>query len=62
MKIKLTKQQIQAILDDPQKAEEAKLKVNDPWWLIVIKIIAYLCGLILAGVSTTSCASIVGLW
>ena len=57
MKIKLTTEQIQKIVDDPVKASEAKLKVNDPWWLIVVKVISYICGLILAGAVTTSCAA-----
>ena len=56
MKIKLTTEQIQKIVDDPAAASEAKLKVSDPWWLIVVKVIAYICGLILAGSATTSCA------
>lgn len=60
MKIKLTTEQIQKIVDDPVQAAEAKIKVNDPWWLIVIKVIAYICGLIIAGVSTTSCAVAIG--
>ena len=56
MKIKLTPQQIQKIAEDPIKASEAKIKVSDPWWIIVVKVIAYICGLILAGAATTSCA------
>lgn len=57
MKVKLTPEQIQKIVEDPVKAAEAKVKVNDPWWIIVIKVIAYICGLILAG-SATSCSAI----
>lgn len=56
MKVKLTTEQIQKIAEDPIKASEAKIKVSDPWWIIVIKVIAYICGLILAGAATTSCA------
>lgn len=56
MKVKLTTEQIQKIAEDPVKASEAKIKVTDPWWIIVIKVIAYICGLILAGAATTSCA------
>ena len=56
MKIKLTTEQIQKIAEDPVKASEAKIKVSDPWWIIVVKVIAYICGLILAGAATTSCA------
>lgn len=56
MKIKLTKAQIDEIVNDPIEAEKTKLKVSDPWWLIVVKVISYICGLILAGAATTSCA------
>lgn len=56
MKVKLTTEQIQKIVDDPIEAANAKIKVSDPWWLIVIKVISYICGLILAGAATTSCA------
>lgn len=57
MKIKLTKQQIEKIVADPEKAQEAGVKANDPWWVIVLKIIAYIIGLVLGGAVTTSCAS-----
>ena len=57
MKIKLTKQQIEEIIANPEKAQEAGIKANDPWWVIVLKVIAYLIGLILAGAVTTSCAA-----
>lgn len=61
MKVKLTKAQIQAIVDDPDKAAEAGVKANDPWWVIALKVVAYLIGLILAGAATTSCANAAGL-
>jgi hypothetical protein len=57
MKIKLTKQQIEKIVADPEKAQEAGVKANDPWWVIVLKIIAYIIGLVLGGAVTTSCAA-----
>ena len=57
MKIKLTKAQIDEILANPEKAQEAGIKTNDPWWVIVLKVIAYIIGLILAGAVTTSCAA-----
>ena len=57
MKIKLSKAQIDEILANPEKAHEAGIKTNDPWWVIVLKVIAYLIGLILAGAVTTSCAA-----
>lgn len=56
MKIKLSKQQIDSILDDPEKAQEAGVKTNDPWWVIALKVLAYLIGLLLGG-AVTSCAS-----
>lgn len=57
MKIKLTKQQIQEIIANPEKAQEAGIQTNDPWWVIVLKVLAYLIGLLLAGAATTSCAA-----
>ena len=57
MKIKLSKQQIENIVADPEKAQEAGVKTNDPWWVIVLKVIAYIIGLVLGGAVTTSCAS-----
>lgn len=56
MKIKLTKEQIEHIVADPEKAHEAGINAKDPWWVVVLKVIAYLIGLILGGVATTSCA------
>ena len=61
MKVKISNEQIQQILDDPEAARSAKVKVNDPWWLIVVKVIAYICGLILAGAGTTSCSHFMGI-
>lgn len=57
MKIKLTKQQIQEIISDPEKAQEIGIKTSDPWWVIVLKVLAYLIGLLLAGAATTSGAA-----
>ena len=57
MKIKLTKAQIEEILADPEKAQEIGIKTSDPWWVIVLKVLAYLIGLLLAGAATTSCAA-----
>lgn len=54
MKIKLTEKQINDIVEDPQKAHEAGVKVNDPWWVIVLKVLAYIIGLVVAGVGTAS--------
>jgi hypothetical protein len=57
MKIKLTKQQIESILADPYKAQETGVIASDPWWVIVLKVLAYIIGLLLGGAVTTSCAS-----
>ena len=59
MKVKLSKAQIQEILNDPDAVQKAGIKLNDPWWVIVLKVIAYAIGLILAGAVTTGCASLV---
>lgn len=57
MKIKLSEEQIESILADPEKAQEAGIKTKDPWWVIVLKIVAYVIGLLLGGTVTMSCAS-----
>lgn len=56
MKVKLTKSQINAILSDPEAALKSGVKATDPWWVIVLKVVAYAIGLILAGAATTGCA------
>ncbi len=58
MKIKLKKEQIDEIISNPEKAQEAGVQTSDPWWVIALKVVAYLIGLILAGAATTSCASL----
>lgn len=57
MKVKLSKQQIEEILADPKKVQEAGIKTNDPWWVIVLKVMAYIIGLLLGGAVTTNCAT-----
>ena len=42
---------------DANKAQEPSVKTKHPWWVIVLKVIAYIIGLILGGVVTTSCVS-----
>ena len=59
MKVKLTQKQIEEILANPEAARQSKVKATDPWWVIVLKVIAYVIGLILAGAATTSCAHVV---
>lgn len=61
MKVKLTKEQIRAIISNPAEAEKAGVKASDAWWVIVLKVIAYAIGLILGGAVTASCASAAGL-
>ena len=52
MKVKLSNEQINAILSDPTKVKEAGVKVSDSWWVIVLKVLAYAIGLLLAGSCT----------
>lgn len=59
MKVKLTKAQIEKILADPEAVIKAGIKLNDPWWVIVLKVLAYAIGLLLAGVTTVGCARMV---
>lgn len=64
-KNKLT-QRLTAILEDPnstandltQALAEANnaIKEASPWWVIVLKTLAYLIGLLLAGYGTTAAA------
>ena len=61
MKVKLSKEAIQQILDDPEKAEAAKVKAKDPWWLIVVKILSYICAAVIAGATTTGSAAAMGI-
>ena len=56
MKIKLSEKEIENIVADPEKFREAGIKVNDPWWVIMMKVLAYVIGLLLGGTFTTSCA------
>lgn len=61
MKVKLTDKQIQEVIEDPIKARDAGVKASDPWWIIALKVIAYLIGLILTGAATASCANAMGI-
>ena len=56
MKMKLSKEQIDSIVEDPEKAQAAGVKTSDPWWMIVLKVIAYVIGLLAGGTVVTSCA------
>jgi len=59
MKVKLSDEEIEKIIENPALAKAAGVKASDPWWVIALKVAAYLIGLILAGVATTSCTSAV---
>lgn len=61
MKIKVSQETINKILENPDEAKKAGIKMNDPWWVILLKVIAYAIGLILGGTLTVSCANIVGI-
>ncbi len=60
MKIKLSEKEIEDIVTDPEKAQVAGVKTSDPWWVIVLKVVAYIIGLLLGGAATTSCAYLMG--
>ena len=55
MKVKLTREQIMELAKNP----DTKVTVNDPWWVIVLKVVAYAIGLILAGMGTAQAATMV---
>ncbi len=54
MKVKLTKAQIEKLAQNP----DSKVDVDDPWWVIVLKVIVYAAGLLLAGVGTVEAAAL----
>lgn len=57
MKVKLTAEQIKKLAADPA----SKVEVSDPWWVIVLKVIIYAAGLLLAGIGTVEAANLSGL-
>lgn len=59
MKVKVSKEEIQRIVHNPKEAEKAKVKVSDPWWVIVLKVVSYLIGLVLAGAATAGCSRMI---
>ena len=64
-KVKLTKDQIQYIVSDPEKAAAAGITVKDPWWLIALKVVKYICELLIAagaGYLAVSCSRVAGLY
>lgn len=44
------------------KINGSDVKITDPWYIIALKTVAYLIGLLLAGVGTASAANISGLF
>lgn len=38
-----------------------KIKNNDPWWVIALKVLAYLIGLLLAGIGTAEAATMMNI-
>lgn len=59
MKARISKEEIQRIVDNPEEAKKAKVKVTDPWWIIALKVVSYLIGLVLAGAATVSCTRLI---
>lgn len=57
MKIKLTKEIIDQVIADPEKMRGANIHITDPWWIIALKTLAYLIGLLLAGMGTVNAAT-----
>lgn len=49
MKIKLTSDQIKQVISDPEAVEKAGINIKDPWWVIVLKVLKYICEILLAG-------------
>ena len=60
MKVKVTKELIEKILNNPEECKKAGVELKDPWWIILLKVIAYAIGLILGGAATASCATVGG--
>lgn len=61
MKVKLNPKVIDEIVNDPEKAKQAKIEVADSWWVIALKVLAYLIGLLVAGVGTAEAATMVNI-
>lgn len=64
-KLKLSKEQIQEIISDPEKAASIGISVKDPWWLIVLKVLKYVLELVIAGAAgfiAVGCARGIGIY
>ena len=58
MKVKLPKlseDEIRRLAEEPN----VKVDVSDPWFIIVLKVVAYLIGLILAGMGTAQATTLI---
>ena len=51
--LKLNKKEIKKIAE----SGAVDVKTTDPWWVVVLKVLAYVCGLLLAGVATPTVTS-----
>lgn len=60
MKVKVSQELIEKILNNPDECKKAGVSLKDPWWVILLKVVAYAIGLILGGAVTASCASVGG--
>lgn len=58
MKVKISRDEIMRVVNDPEQSQMAKVNISDPWWVIALKVIAYLIGLILAGGATATAANV----
>lgn len=56
MKVKLNQQQ----LNDLKKGMEPhnQVEISTPWWIILLKVIAYAIGLVLAGYGSAQAATL----
>lgn len=48
MKIQISKELANKLISEGK----VQVKAHDPWWVIALKVLAYLVGLLLAGAST----------
>ena len=53
MKIQITKELATKLIEEGK----VQVKAHDPWWVIALKVLAYLVGLLLAGASTPAAVS-----
>lgn len=56
MKVKLNKQQVNDLKKGMNPYD--KVEISSPWWVILLKVIAYAIGLILAGYGSAQAATL----